>query len=95
MLDHTHIKRRDDAFVYRQIEGETFITALDGDASFVLNPVGSLIWELADGQNSLAQIASAVCDRCEVTLDVALQDARELAEELVERGLVREITNSE
>jgi hypothetical protein len=95
MLDHTHLKRRDDAFLYRQIEGETFIAALDGGASFVLNPVGTLIWELADGRHNLAQIAAAVCDRCEVTLDVALQDARELAEELVERGLVREIANSE
>ncbi|MBN1891141.1 MAG: PqqD family protein [Thermoflexales bacterium] len=90
MFDHTRIKRIDGAFLHRQIEGETFIAALDGSASFMLNPVGSLIWELADGQHSLAQIAAVVCDRCEVTPEVALRDVRELAEELVERGLVVE-----
>ncbi len=93
MFDHTCIKRIDGAFLHRQIEGETFIAALDGGASFMLNPVGTLIWELADGQHALAEIASAVCDRCDVTPETALQDARELAEELLERGLVVEIAS--
>jgi len=87
----TCIKRSKD-LLYRAIDDETVITTPNFTSekcnSFILNQVGTLIWEMADGQHSIAEMISAICVKYNVIPEVALQDTLELVNKLVERELV-------
>ena len=85
--EQMRLVRTDQGLLHREMDGETFISTIDGSASFVLNQVGTLIWDLADGQHTIAEIASAICTRYGVAPETALQDTLELAEKLIERKL--------
>jgi hypothetical protein len=54
----------------------------------VLNPIGSRIFELADGQHSLAEIASVLTDEYNVTFDQALADVDAFVRELVDNRVL-------
>lgn len=84
-------KRSD--LVTRNISGETIIVPVEGhvgdlDAIYTLNEVGSTIWALLDGQNSLDKIATAICDQYRVSPEEAHQDVVELIDSLQAAGLI-------
>jgi len=79
--------------VTRSISGETIIVPVEGhvgdlDSIYTLNEVGSTIWALIDGQNSITRIVEAVCREYEVTPQEARQDVVELIDSLEAAGLV-------
>jgi hypothetical protein len=69
------------------------------DLSFVMNPerselhsfndVGMRVWELVDGERTVADIAAAIVDEFEVEPGVAEADALEFLALLRERDLIR------
>ena len=73
---------------WRIIEGEAVILSLDTKVLRGLNPVGSRIWELIDGQRSLEEIADIIVREFAVAPGEAAQDVRTFIEALLERGLV-------
>ncbi len=86
------IKRSD--LVTRNIGGETIIVPVEGhvgdlDCIYTLNGVGSTIWQLIDGENTIDQIAAEICDQYEVTIEEAHQDVADLIDSLQEAGLIR------
>jgi hypothetical protein len=71
------------------LEGEAVILDLEGHSLLGLNPTGSFVWGLLDGGHTLAQIASAVADRFQVSAERAAHDVSAFAEVLSRRGLIQ------
>ena len=68
----------------RVVDGEAVVILADSGNVNVFNPVGTRIWELADGTRSVRQIADAIAAEYDVTPEVALQDVTEFVQKLVE-----------
>ena len=73
---------------WRIIEGEAVILSMDTKILRGLNPVGSRIWDLIDGQRSLEQIAGVIVHEFDVAPEQAAQDVEAFIRDLLDRGLV-------
>jgi hypothetical protein len=85
------------SFVTREIAGETLIVpvtghAMDLESIYVLNPVGSRIWELLRSPTSADRIAGIVASEFAVSPEHAAGDVAEFLESLNTRGLIQEVT---
>ncbi len=76
---------------WRIIEGEAVILSMDTKVLRGLNPVGSRIWDLIDGQRSLEEITGTIVQEFDVTPADATQDVRAFIQELLDRGLVTQL----
>lgn len=83
----TFPKRRDDV-VAQVADDEAVLLDISSGRYFGLNSVGSRIWELCDGNRSLADIVAAICSEFEVAVDVAEADAVEILDQLKKERLV-------
>jgi hypothetical protein len=80
--------------VTRDIVGETIIVPVksnvgDLDSIYTLNEMGTLIWGLIDGNNSVGQIVDAICGAYDVTHEEAEKDALGFLKSLETGGLIR------
>ena len=75
----------------RVIEGEAVILSLDTKVLRGLNPVGSRVWELIDGQRSVEEIAGLIVKEFEVECTQADEDVRGFVQELLDKGLVTRV----
>jgi hypothetical protein len=82
------IVTRNPATAWRVIEGEAVILSMDTKVLRGLNPVGSRVWELIDGERSVEAIAEAVAREFEVAPTRAAADVRVFVEDLLAKGLV-------
>ncbi len=74
----------------RRLENDTVILCPDDSGLFVLNELGTAIWEAADGRTPLAEIVEQViCREFEVDGVTALRDALEFVEELRHRHILQ------
>jgi hypothetical protein len=96
------VQRSDDrrSFVTREIGGETLIVPVTGhvmdlESIYVLNPVGSRIWELLRTPNTADHIADVVADEFAVSPQDAAADTAEFLDSLNARGLVQELAKGE
>ncbi len=71
------------------LDGEAILLNLETGAYFTLNRVGTVTWELFDGVRTLDQIHSTICERFEVSEEVARQDLLSLVEHLDQEGLLQ------
>ncbi len=90
-LDRYFIK--DKNLVTRDIVGETIIVPVrsnvgDLDSIYTLNEVGTIIWELIDGKNSVSKIIEEICNAYEVIPEEAEKDALHFLNSLKETGLI-------
>jgi hypothetical protein len=81
-------------FVVRSIAGETLIVPMRGragdlDAIYNLNEVGGFIWERIDGKTSVGEIAEAVSNAFEVTVEQAAGDTAEFLGTLASAGMIQ------
>ncbi len=67
----------------RVIDGEAVVILAEDSEINVLNSVGSRIFELADGQHSLASIVAVISDEYDVALTEAQADVTAFVEALV------------
>jgi hypothetical protein len=84
------------SFVTREIAGETLIVpvtgqAMDLESIYVLNPVGSRIWELLRSPTTVDRIAETVAGEFSVSPQRAAEDVGEFLDSLSARGLIREV----
>jgi hypothetical protein len=82
------------SFVTRQIAGETLIVPVTGhvmdlEAIYVLNPVGSRIWELCGSPITSNRIADIIANEFAVSPERAAEDVAEFLEALGARGLIQ------
>jgi hypothetical protein len=99
-MDHASlvVQRADErrSFVTREIAGETLIVpvtghAMDLESIYVLNPVGSRIWQLLSSPTTADRIADIVADEFAVTPQHAAGDVAEFLDSLNTRGLIQEV----
>src|SRR6267378_8560740 len=100
-MDHVNlIVQRSDgrqSFVTRQIAGETLIVPVTGhvmdlESIYVLNPVGSRIWELLRSPTTAERIAGIVAGEFAVAPQDAADDVAEFLGSLNTRGLIQTLT---
>ncbi len=79
---------RGDKLAARKVGGEMVILSAEDSNLFVLNEVGTAIWEAADGRTSLQGIADAISRDYDVEPDVARRDVDEFVHSLAAAGVV-------
>jgi coenzyme PQQ synthesis protein D (PqqD) len=100
-MDHVSlvVQHADDrrSFVTRHIAGETLIVPVTGhvmdlESIYVLNPVGSRIWELLRSPTTAGRIAEIVASEFAVSPQRAADDVVEFLDSLGARGLIQQLT---
>ena len=81
--------RKNENFVFRQIDDETILVPIkdnvgDMGAIYNLNEVGAFIWEHLDGEKTLLDIKNMVAGKFEVSLEDAECDLVEFVNQLEE-----------
>ena len=77
--------------VYRAVADEGGLVVLSGRAEVkVLNPVGTKVYSLLDGDHSVADIVREVTEEFEVAESEALEDVRAFIRQLSEHGMLEE-----
>lgn len=80
---------RSAAVAARSLEGEMMIMSAKDSTLFTLNPVGTVIWQSADGQTPLAEIVERnVCTQFEVDPADAARDAESFVNDLASHGIL-------
>lgn len=79
---------RNPATAWRVIGGEAVILSLDTKVLRGLNPVGSRVWELIDGQRSVDEIVEVIAGEFDVAAAAVAPDVHAFVEELLTKGLV-------
>lgn len=78
---------RNPSVLWRELDGEAILLDPQAGCSYNLNPVGTLIWKLLDGQHSEEDIVTAICEAYEVTAQQAGQDVQHLLDDLCSNRL--------
>jgi hypothetical protein len=96
MNDTFHqVYMHDPSIVSRSIAGEMILVPIrknvgDLESIYTLNETGARIWELIDGQRTLAEIHQHISQEFEIDPMVARDDLVELVESLLEQGALVE-----
>lgn len=85
---HNVVPRHTSSVSSRTLDGEAVLVHREQKKIAVLNGVGARLWELADGQHSIAEIACVIADEYEVSLVKAESDALTFCRDLAGRGLL-------
>lgn len=80
--------RRGERLAARKVGGEMVILSADDSSLFVLNEIGTAIWEAADGRTSTAAIADRVCAEYDVDADTARRDVEEFVLTMASAGVL-------
>ncbi|MDP9332710.1 MAG: PqqD family protein [Actinomycetota bacterium] len=72
----------------QEAAGETMLLDLDGGTYFALNEVGARVWDLCDGNTSVADIARVLAAEYEAPEAVIMRDVIDLLTELRAERLV-------
>ncbi len=72
----------------RVYSGEAVILSPSENMVRMLNPVGSRIWELADGTRTVDEIATVLTTEFDVAYPEARQSTEEFVDVLVAKGLL-------
>jgi Coenzyme PQQ synthesis protein D (PqqD) len=73
---------------WRVYDGEAVIILGEDSTLNTLNPVGTLIWEAADGQTPVSAIVARICEQFDVEPAQAERDATAFVDKLHQRGLL-------
>ena len=84
------LERNPDA-AYRLYDGEGVIVQAETMVVRVVNPTGSRVWELLDGERTVGLVIETICEEYEVDREEAENDVLGFLEELEENGLVRPV----
>jgi hypothetical protein len=82
--------RANQQVIGRVIDTEAVLVHPQAGKIKVINETGALIWQLCDGQHSVAQIIDAVCLQYQVEAGQAEADTMQFLEALAQRGLLSE-----
>jgi hypothetical protein len=77
---------------WRIIDGEAVILSVDTKVMRGLNPVGSRIWEVIDGQRTVEDIVGLIEGEFDVPGAQAEEDVRAFVRQLLDAGLVTRVT---
>jgi len=79
---------RSNNLVWRIIDGEAFLMTEDGKKVHMLNKVGTLIWQYADGSLPIKGIISKILERFDIDEETAKKDSLEFINKLVDMKML-------
>lgn len=82
------IPRRSPDNAVREIDGAVFVMNPDTSDLHSFSEVGTRVWDLVDGQRSVAHIVDSIFAEYDVGRDSAEADVLEFLDELLTKGLV-------
>lgn len=82
------IPRRISSVASRALDGEAVLVHAEQKKITVLNGVGARLWELADGQHTIGDMARVIAEEYEVSLGKAEADVLAFCRDLEGRGLL-------
>ena len=85
---------RSNNLVWRIIDGEAFLMTEDGKKVHMLNKVGTLIWQYADGSLPIKGIISKILERFDIDEETAKKDFLEFINKLVDMKMLTIIERS-
>lgn len=93
MVEMNTVFKKSDRVVSRKIVDELILVPIrtsvaDMESLYTLNDVGARVYELIDGQRTIAQICDAIVDEFEVTKEQAHTDVSTFTEQLMEIGAI-------
>ena len=81
---------REPRLAARRVAGEMVILSADDSSLYVLNELGTLLWEAADGRTPLqAIVEQVVCAEYEVDAETGRRDAEAFLRDLAGHGILR------
>lgn len=80
---------RDNSFVWKEIDGESFILDIQNEKSHALNESASLIWNSLETQKTTEDLCSLFMQEFDVSQDVAAQDIQNTLDELIKLRLIK------
>ncbi len=89
MLSLDSYPQRSDELVWRVIDGEVVILTTDGHEIHTLNKVGRVIWELSDGTRNIKEIVSLICERFDISFEVAKADVLDFVKQLEDKKILQ------
>ena len=87
-LGEEDLLQRNEAVLWRELEGEAVLLAPAEGCTYNLNRVGTVIWKSLDGNHTADDIASVICQEFEVEHEQALQDVENILTELLNNNLL-------
>jgi hypothetical protein len=88
-VDLNDVPSKNPVAASRTYEGEGVIIHSGSMELNVVNPVGTRVWELVDGERPVGAIIEAVCREFDVDEEQAREDVLEFLVELEKKDLVR------
>jgi len=85
---------RSNNLVWRIIDGEAFLMTEDGKKVHMLNKIGTLIWQYADGSLPIKGIISKILERFDIDEETAKKDSLEFINKLVDMKMLTIIERS-
>ncbi len=80
---------RSTAIAARVLDGEMMIMSARDSTLFTLNPMGTIIWQSADGKTTLEEIVERkVCAEFDVEPSEAMKDAESFVTDLASHGIL-------
>lgn len=77
------------------LDGEAVLVHAEQKKVTVLNGVGARLWELADGQHTISDMACVIAGEYDVSQYKAEADALAFCQDLAERGLLTLVSNAQ
>lgn len=83
--------RRQDGILMQEAQGQTVLLRMEDGSYYALDDVGALIWELCDGERSLAGVVAALCEQFEAPEQTVTADVLEFVEDLRREHLLVDV----
>jgi len=81
---------RSERVAARKVAGEMVILSADDSSLYVLNGVGTAVWDAADGRTPLSAIVDdIICGEYDIDRESAWHDVQEFVDALVSYGVLR------
>jgi hypothetical protein len=80
---------RADRLAARAVAGEMVILKADDSSLYVLNGIGTAVWQAADGGTLLSGIVDDICDEYDIDRETVLHDVTMFVDALVSHGVMR------
>lgn len=83
------VLRRSDEVLFQDVGGEAVLLDLGSEQYFGLDPVGTRIWELLDGNATLEAVHRTLCEEYDAPPERIRADLLVLAASLLDAGLAQ------
>ena len=83
---------RDPDLVAADMDGDLVMMSIDNGEYYGVGGVGPRIWELLESPRTVEQISAAIVDEFEVEADTCREDILGFIRQLLDMGLVRQIS---